>query len=41
MITKSEKAIKTNAAAQIKKKKEVSEQAAITEKIKVKMKKFD
>jgi hypothetical protein len=41
MITKSEKAIKTNAAAQIKKKKEVSEQAAIAEKIKVKMKKFD
>ena len=41
MITKSEKAIKTNATAQIKKKKEVIEQATIAEKIKVKMKKFD
>ena len=40
-IVNSEKAIKENDAAQVKKKKEVAEQKAVAEKVKAQMKKFD
>jgi hypothetical protein len=40
-IAKREKSLKENAIAQEKKKKEIAEQAAVSEKLKTKMKKFD